>query len=58
MYIRDVFVALQDGGLFFRIRISDANLEEETVELRLGEGIGAFELDRILRGEDREVMAE
>jgi hypothetical protein len=29
-------------------------LEQETVELRLGQGVGAFELDGVLRGDDAE----
>ena len=34
--------------------IGHANLHQEAIELRLGQRIGAFEVDRVLRGEDGE----
>ncbi len=39
-------------------RVIEFDEEHETVELRFGEGIGAFLLDRILRGEDQERLFE
>jgi hypothetical protein len=39
-------------------RIVDADLEQEAVELRLGQRVGAFLLDRVLRGEHHEGRRE
>ena len=39
-------------------RIPDAHLQHESVELGLGEGIGALLLDRVLGGEHEERLAE
>ena len=36
----------------------DDDVEHEAVELRFGQGIGAFELDRVLRREDEERLVE
>jgi hypothetical protein len=43
-------------ALFGFAGIADAGLEQEAVELGLGERVGAFEIDGILRGEDGEVV--
>ncbi len=47
-------VPFQNLHLIALAGIGHANLEQEAVQLRFGQGIGAFEIDRILRGEDRE----
>ena len=47
-------VALQNLALFGLRRVGDANLEQKAVELRLGQRVGALEVDRVLRGEDGE----
>ena len=36
------------------VEVLDDHAEEESVQLRLGQGIGAFQLDRVLAGEDEE----
>ena len=38
----------------FARRIADHQLEEESIQLRLGQRIGAFLLDRVLRGQHEE----
>jgi len=43
----------QNFPLGFAIRIADVDLHQEAVELRFGQRIGAFLLQRILRGEAR-----
>ncbi len=46
---------------FFQVRcarIADENLEEETVELRFGQWIRAFLINRVLRGHDEEGFGE
>ena len=47
-------VALQNLALVGLGGVGDTNLEQETVELRLGQRVGALEIDRVLRGEDGE----
>ena len=39
----------QDATLGVAVRIVDVDLHQEAVELRLGQGIGAFLLQRVLR---------
>jgi hypothetical protein len=46
--------AVQDGVVFLLARIADDEFEEETVELRFGQRIRAFLLDRVLRREHGE----
>jgi hypothetical protein len=48
----------EQARLGFRFGIPDAYLEEEAIELRLGQGIRPLVLDRILRGEDREIARQ
>ena len=40
------------------VEIADANLEQEAVELGLGQRIRAFRLDRVLRRQDKERIGE
>src|SRR5919201_1750147 len=47
-------VCAEDRALLPRRRISHDRLEEEAVELGLGQRIRALVLDRVLRGEDEE----
>ena len=51
-------VAIQNLDLLLLLRIADHDLEQEAVELGLGQGIGAFVFDRILRGEGGEDGAQ
>ena len=51
-------VAFEDGALVGQVGVVDLDLEQEAVELRLGERVGAFELDGVLGGEDGEVVVE
>ena len=44
----------QDGVLLFLVGIANAHLHQEAVDLRLGQREGAFQLDRVLSGEDKE----
>ena len=46
--------AVEDGRHLLAAGIVDDQLEEEAVELGLGQRIGAFLLDRVLRGHDEE----
>ena len=46
--------ALDDGRELVAGRETDVQLEEEAIQLRLGQRVGAFELDRILRREHEE----
>ena len=41
-----------------RLRVIDVELEHETIELRLGQRIGAFLFDWVLSGEDEERFGE
>ena len=50
-------VASQHAPLGFQIGIADIDLQQETVELRFGQGIGAFLLQRILRRQHMEQAA-
>ena len=45
---------LDDGQLLVVSRVSDHDLEHEPVYLRLGQRVGAFGLDRVLRGHHEE----
>ena len=45
---------LHDGDLVLDLRVVDGELEEEAVELRLGERVGALGLDRVLRRQHQE----
>ena len=47
-------LGLEDRELGVAARVAHRDLHEEAVELRLGQGIGAFELDRVLRRDDHE----
>ena len=48
----------QHRGLVGRVRIADVDLGQEAVELRFGERVGAFVLDRVLRREHQEGVGE
>ena len=50
--------AVDDFGQFVRVRIADDDFEEEAVELRFGQRIGAFLVNRVLRGQDEERFDE
>ncbi len=45
---------VDDLDLFGRARVADHDLHEEPVALGLGQGVDAFALDRVLRGEHQE----
>ena len=47
-------VALEDLEFFLFRRVGYADLQEEAIELRFGQGVGAFEVDWVLGGEDGE----
>ena len=51
-------VAREDVHLVLHGRIADGNAHEEAVHLRLRQRIGAYEIDRILRGEHHERAGE
>ena len=51
-------VPFKDGALILQSWIIDAELEQEAVQLRLGQRVGALEVDRVLGGEDGEVRAQ
>ena len=46
--------AADHGGLLPHVRVVDQQLEQEAVDLRLGQRIGPLRLDRVLRGEHEE----
>src|SRR5689334_579064 len=46
--------AAENGDLLLFFRVADANVEQESVELRFGKRIGAFLLDRVLRRQHEE----
>ncbi len=46
--------ALHDGQLVARRRVVDEHLEQEAVDLRLGQRVGALGLDRVLRRQHQE----
>ena len=50
--------AAGDLELFVEVRIVHEHLEHEAVLLRLGQRIGAFLLDRVLRGQHEERIGE
>jgi hypothetical protein len=45
---------IKDSAFFFRGGVVNAHFEQETVELRFRKGVGAFLVDRVLRGEHQE----
>ena len=47
-------LGLEDRDLGAAVGIAHRDAHEEPVELGFGQGIGAFELDRVLRGDDHE----
>ena len=47
-------LALDDRQLLVVLRVSDEHLQEEAVDLRLGQRIRPLGLDRILGGHDEE----
>ena len=47
-----------DVDLLVVRRVLDDDVEHEAIELRFGQRIGAFELDRVLRREDVERLVE
>ena len=49
---------LDDLQLLFERRIADLDIEHESIELSFRQRIGAFLLDRILRGEHEERQLE
>ena len=51
-------VAGQHLLLLLEARVADQQLEQEAVELRLGQRIGALVLDRVLRGDDDERLGQ
>ena len=52
--LRAGLVAARDRPLAGLVGIADPDADEEPVELRLGQGEGALELDRVLGREDEE----
>ena len=50
--------ALDDFQLFVLVRIIDEHHEQEAVELRFGQRIGALLLDRVLRGQHEERIGQ
>ena len=51
-------VAIDDLHFVFGAQVVEQHVEQEAIELRFGQRIGAFELDRILRGQHEERLAE
>ena len=51
-------MARQDLQFNFPRRIAHGDPQQETVELTLRQGVGAFELDGILRGDDHERVGQ
>ena len=49
-----VALRVEDRELGVAVGIADAQAQQEAVELRFGQGIGAFELDRVLRRDHHE----
>ena len=56
--LRRVAHAVEDLALLGLRRVADLELHEEAVDLRLGERIRSFLLDRVLRREDEERVRE
>ena len=50
--------AVEDLVELLAVRERDVELEEEAVELRLGQRVGALHLERVLRREDDERLLE
>ena len=50
--------AVEDAALLFNRWIADLELKHETVDLGLGQGIGAFLLDRVFGGHYEEWCGE
>ena len=59
-HVEAAVMAFQDRFLLAVIgaRVAEANLHEEPVQLRFRQRIGAFELDRVLGRERRELVRE
>ena len=53
-FLRDAGHPLDDDELFFLARIADQHLHHEPVDLRFGQRVGAFGLDRVLRRHHQE----
>ena len=45
---------VEDDQLLHRLGIAEADAEQESVQLRLGQGERALVLDRVLGGDDQE----
>src|SRR5690606_17006726 len=58
VYVAAVMKLRQDTNLLLKRGIADLDLEEEPVELRLGEPVRPLLFDRVLRGDDEERTAE
>ena len=56
--LRGLLVAVRDPPLTGRVRVADAGLEQEPVELGLGQGERALELHRVLGRHDEEGIRE
>ena len=56
--IEPLVVAAQHLLLLLGGRVADLQLEQEAVELRLGQRVGALVLDRVLRGDDDERVGQ
>ena len=50
--------AIEDGVELFAVRERHVQLEEEAIELRFGQRIGALHLERVLRGQHEERLLE
>jgi hypothetical protein len=51
-------VGAQHGDLVLVGRVADHDADEEAVDLRLRERVGALEIDGVLRGEDHEGVGQ
>ena len=56
--LRLVAIQNQDASLVLDRRVADLDVQQEAIELRLGQRIGAFLLDRVLRRHDHEQVFE
>ena len=54
---RDAGGALEDAVQLLAAREADVELEEEAIELRFGQRVGALALQGVLRGEDGSTSA-
>ena len=53
-----VAIAVENGPFLGAVRVTDDDLEHEAVDLRFGQRIGAFLLERVLRGHDEERIGQ